>query len=138
MEWAEPTEQEKRAIHNPLDIPIIAVIKGVNPEDRKLIYDSIDLKEEFREHYKELQLPWVSDFKGYWAKNHDNKDPDEYSGEFIADYKKSCEFERFKLYYAAKYPNNIIIKHVNRRDLEFLLETDEFLRVEKLILSTTK
>lgn len=137
-EWAEPTAEEKKAIRNPLDIPIIAVIKGVSPEDRKLIYDSIDVKDEFRGHYKELQLPWVSDFKGYWAKNHNNKDPDEYVGEFIEDYKKSCENERYRLYYAAKYPEKIEIKKVNRKVLEFLLEAEEFLRIEKLIISTTQ
>jgi hypothetical protein len=110
----------------------------LSPEDRKLIYNSISVKEEYRKEYDNRQLPWISDFKGYWAKNHDNKDPDEFVHEFSVDFLKSCENERYRLYYAAKYPERVEIKKVNRKVLEFLLETEEFLRIEKLIISTTK
>lgn len=68
MDWKEPTEEEKRAIHDPLDIPIIGVIKGLSCDDKKLIYDSISVKPEYREDYDLTQKPWISDFKKYWGK----------------------------------------------------------------------
>jgi len=137
MDWMEPTEQEKKAVRDPLDIPIIAVIKGLGCEDRKLIYDSIRVKEDYQADFMETQGFWISDFKEYWIENHNYQDP---TGcvEFGNDLVNSKEFERFRLYYAAKYPERIEIKKVNKRVLEFLLETEEFMRIEKLIVSTVK
>ena len=137
MDWNNPTEAEKKAIRDLRDIPIIAVIKGLSCEDRKLIYDSIKVKDEYRDDFMKSQEPWISDFKEYWGQNH-HQDPDICSGEFSTDYLNSHENERFRLYYAAKHPDRVEIKKVHRRVLEFLLETEEFIRIENLILSTTK
>ena len=133
----EPTEQEKKAVRDPLDIPIIAVIKGLSCDDRKLIYDSIRVKEDYKDDFMSLQKPWISDFKEYWSENHNHQDPDG-CVEFGNDLVNSKEFERFRLYYAAKYPERVEIKNVNQRTLEFFLEAEEFMRIEKLIVSTVK
>ena len=133
----DPTEEEKKAIHDPLDIPIIAVIKGLDCDDRKLIYDSIKIKDEYKDDFMKTQEPWISDFKKYWGENN-HKDPSSCSDEFSKDYLKSHEYERFRLYYAAKHQDRIEIKKVNRKTLEFFLETEEFIRIEKLIFLTIK
>ncbi|VVB82797.1 Uncharacterised protein [uncultured archaeon] len=136
MDWQEPTEEEKRAIRDSRDIPIIAVIKGLSCEDRKLIYDSIAVKSEYETDFMKTQEPWIEDFKTYWGENH-HQDPSD-SPEFGNDFVNSREYERFRLYYAAKHPDRIEIKHLNRRTLDFFVETEEFLRIENLILSTIK
>jgi len=137
MDWKEPTEEEKRAIRDSRDIPIIAVIKGLTPEDRKLIYDSIRIKSEYEKDFEKTQEPWIEDFKTYWGENH-HRDPSSCTEEFSTDFLNSCEYQRFRLYYAAKYPERIEINHVNRRTLDFFVESEEFLRIENLILSTIK
>ena len=137
MDWKDLNDEEKKAIRDSRDVPIIAVIKGLACEDRKLIYDSIKIKSEYEPDYNESQRPWISDFKGYWKENN-HKDPEVCSEEFSADFIKSHEYERFKLYYAAKHPERVEIKHINRRTLDFFAEIEDFLRIENLILSTTK
>ncbi|MEK6827158.1 MAG: hypothetical protein AABX99_01590 [Nanoarchaeota archaeon] len=137
MDWQDPTEEERKAIHDPSDIPIICVIKGLSCEYRKLIYDSIRVKSEYEKDFEETQLPWISDFKEYWGENH-HKDPDSCTDEFSTDFFNSREYERFRLYYAAKHPDRIEIKKVNRRALEFLLEIDEAIKIGNLIIPLVK
>lgn len=137
VDWKDLTEKQIQAIRDKSAIPIIAVIDGISSEDRKLIYNSIITKPEYAKHFEELQSPWISDFKGYWGKDHD-KNPDDCVSEFSTDYLKSCECERFRLYYAAKYPERVEITKVSRRVLEFFLEADEFMRIGNLINSTIK
>jgi hypothetical protein len=134
MDWKEPTEDEIRAAHDSSDLPIIAIIKGLSSEDRKLIYNSLSVKEDHKEDFMKTQEPWIRDFKHYWRQNHCDEDPDSNPQEFSADYLKSCENERFRLYYAAKYPDRVRIEHPeNTRALEFMLETCNAVEISKLI-----
>lgn len=136
MDWHDPTEQEKKAIHNVLDCPIVAIIDGLTPGDRKKIYDSIWIKDEHKVEYNHLQIPWISDFKEYWGEKH-CQDPDT-SSRFSEEYLESGECERYKLYYAVKNPDKIEIRKVNRRVLEFFLEADEVIKIENLIVPIIK
>jgi hypothetical protein len=137
MDWCEPTEEEKKAIHNALDLPIIAIIKGLSCEDRKSIYDSLAVKSEYMDDFMKNQEPWISDFKKYWGENH-KKDPDQ-CPEFGTDFLISHEYERFRLYYAAKHPERVRIERAdNKRALEFMIETSDAIRVSKLISALPK
>jgi hypothetical protein len=133
-DWHDPTPQEIKAIHNISDVPIIAVIDGLSCEDRKLIYDSIVVKEEYKEDFKNIQIPWMGEFKGYWRENHDNKNP---TGcpEFGTDLVNSHEYERSRLYYAAKYPDRVDFKNKNKRTLEFFWEVDSAIKIGNAIIS---
>jgi hypothetical protein len=133
MKYEVPTEEEKRAIHDPSDLPIIALIKGLSEEERKLIYNSIKIKFCYQSDFEERQMPWIGDFKHYWKENN-HKDPEVDTGEFSTAFLQSHEYERFRLYYAAKYPDRVIIdKPQNVRALEFMIETNNAIEVSKLI-----
>jgi len=129
MDWCEPTEDEKKALRNKEDLPIIGVIKGLNSEDLQLIYESLAVKDEYRKDYMETQTTWISDFKGYWGVNH-KQDPDT-SPEFGTDLLNSHEPQRFRLYYAAKYPERVEVRKIHRKTLDFLIETEDALKVVK-------
>ena len=138
MDLIEPTEEEKKAIHDLHDLPIIAIIKGLSSEDRKLIYDSIAVKQDYKKDFGNIQLPWISDFKHYWAQNH-KYDPELDPARFSDDYIRSHECERFRLYYAAKYPERVVIeKPQNVKALEFMIETAQAIRMSKLISDLPK
>jgi hypothetical protein len=137
MDWHDPTPQEIKAIHNVYDVPIIAVIDGLSEEDRKFLYNSIVVREEYKEDFKNIQILWMGDFKGYWKENHQNKDPTE-CPEFGDDFVKSCEYERSRLYYAAKYPDRVDLKNKSKRTLEFFLEIDSAIKIGNAIISYLK
>ena len=138
MDWTTPTPEEIRAIHDPSDLQIIAIIKGLSPADRKLIYDSLRVKEEHRPDFDKSQEPWIRDFKHYWRENH-CQDPDIATGEFSTDYLTSCQNERFRLYYAAKHPDRVRIEHPeNVRALEFLVETHDAIQLYELVSALPK
>jgi hypothetical protein len=133
MDWHNPTIEEIKAIHNPADIPVISVVDGLTNEDRKLIYDSLEIKPEYKSDFTNVQTLWLSDFKNYWGKNH-KIEPDGCE-EFGNDLVNSHEYERFRLYYAAKHPEGVIIKKVNKKVLEFLLETEQATKFGDLIIA---
>lgn len=132
MDWHTPTAEEIKAIRDPADIPIISVVDGINDQDRKLIYDSLEIKEEYKSDFMKVQTLWLSDFKNYWGKNH-HKEPDGCE-EFGNDLVNSHEYERFRLYYAGKHPERINIK-INKRVLEFLLETEQATKFGDLMIT---
>jgi hypothetical protein len=136
MDWCELTEEEKKALKNKEDLPIIGVIKGLNSEDLQSIYESLAVKEEYREDFMKTQITWISDFKGYWGVNH-NRDPDT-SPEFGIDFLNSHEPQRFRLYYAAKYPERVEIRKIRRKTLDFLTETEDAIKVVKAYNSLIK
>ena len=94
--WHDLTDEEKNAIHNPGDYPIISVIKGIpqgvlNKLDALLVSLSSD-KSFFNE-----ELPWVRDF--LWYKNEKKACGDNSSwGRMCIEY---------RLYFAAKHPDRI-------------------------------
>jgi hypothetical protein len=136
-DWHSPTPQEIKAIHDPYDIPIISVIDGLPCKDRKLIYDSIEVKDEHKEEYNHRQLSWISDFKEYWSENHNNQDTTG-CAEFGTDFINSKEFERFRLYYAAKHPERMNITGINKRTLDFFVEVEEAIEFGNSIIPLIK
>jgi hypothetical protein len=131
-EWDIPlTKEEEKAIRDNRDNPLIRLIKNTPLEDRTLIDKSIDVKSEYQEEYKRLQIPWISDFKEFWGENH-HKDPDVYPSEFSKDYLASREGERYKLFYSVHNPDKIEIKEVNEKTLSFLTEGMKIVRIVNL------
>lgn len=125
--WHELSEDERKAIRNPTDCPIISVIDGLSSEDRKQIYNSIKIKSDYYPDFAETQKQWVEDLCWYMGQKlqKDVKNCQEFLEEINGPF-----HERFRLYYAAKNPANIEIIKVNRRALEFLLEVDEVIKVK--------
>lgn len=133
MDWQDPTIQEVKTLHDKSDFAIIGVIKAISPEDRKLIYNSLIFKSEFREVYLKEQEPWIKDFNWLWGINHCKEvyEPSRCNDDLL----ESHELERYRLYYAAKYPERMEIIHINRRTLDYLLETEDVLKVVRSIIS---
>ncbi|VVB84009.1 Uncharacterised protein [uncultured archaeon] len=132
MYWEKLTSAERKLIKEPSDFPIISLIKSLSCLERNVIYNSIRIKEEHQEEYKKMQEPWVDDFKELWGENH-KRNPDEYPAEFSTDFLESGEYERYRLYYSARNPQNIEIIKVNPITSEFLAKAIETISIVSIL-----
>jgi len=97
--WHDLTEEEKRAIHNPQDYPVISVIKSI-PQHTLNKLDEILASLSSDKSFFSEELPWLKDF--FWYKNE--------KGE-----KKACSENsswnrmcvEYRLYFAAKHSDKI-------------------------------
>jgi|WetSurMetagenome_2_1015567.scaffolds.fasta_scaffold682329_1 hypothetical protein len=126
MDWVDPTLEEVKAIDEEFDFPIVGIIKALSSEERKLISDSLLFKPDFRGDYLKRQEKWINDFKWFWSKNHNGSLESSCCND---DLLKSRELERYRLFYAAKYPERMDIIHPNERTSRFLEETTYAVRI---------
>lgn len=123
--WHSLTPDEKNAIRDPNDYPILSVIGGLSPDERKKIYRLIRFPNI--EHYNQMQKPWISDFILYLDENLRRSGKDhspEIIKEFLLDEMiDGALHERFRLYYAAKY-RTFIEPPTDTTLTEFLSEVD--------------
>jgi len=125
--WHELSEEERKAVRNPTDCPIISVIDGLSPEDRGQIYNSIKVKPNYYIDFAKTQKAWMEDL--CWYMGQKLKKDVRNCKEFLEEINGAFH-ERFRLYYAAKNPNNIEIIKVNQKTLEFLLEVEEVIKIK--------
>lgn len=130
--WRDLKPDELKAIHNREDYPIIAVVDGLSEDERKEIYSSIKVKPDYCNDFAQQQTTWINDLCYYLGQKlgKDAKDCQELSQEINGPF-----HERFRVYYAAKYPNRIEVFKVNRLTLDFLTEIDDINRLEKLVIN---
>lgn len=115
------TKEEKLAIHDPRDYPIISLIKEMSPEELKEVYNSIKFKEEFRRHYVEEEKLWIRDAAHYMRIN--SKKPVITDVEIADEILNNNLHEKFRIYYAAKYRSNVELSE-NSRLIKFLSKID--------------
>jgi len=115
--WEELTEEEKKAIHNQEDIPIISIIKGIPAEEKKEIYNHINHKDASFHHYMQEQTEWVKDLIFYMNQKY-NRDMSK-SPELAEEIMNNLCY-RFRLYFAAKYIGEIKICDKNKKAIEFV------------------
>jgi hypothetical protein len=118
--WNNLSEEEKRAIHDPRDYPIISVIKKLSHEQVRDIAKSVRVKDDFLTHYLKEQKLWIRDAKWYMGINL-NRDVSNL--ELADEILERGLGEKFRLYYAAKYPTNIEYSS-NHSLVDFLLNTN--------------
>lgn len=107
LHWHELTDEERKAIHDTKDYPIISVIDGLPVDVLKEIYFSLGfVKSEFETDYKKEEINWIRDNEYYWEENNHRShrgDP-----QYIKDFFDSHLCERFRLYYAARHPGRFL------------------------------
>ncbi len=103
----ELSEEEKRAIHDPRDYPVISLIDGLSPSDMDEIYKAIRIKQEFQSGYIILEKSWIRDSLYFWVENHlKNHKPEDIAG-FTEELIKGPLIKRYRLYFALKHPSKI-------------------------------
>jgi len=135
--WAELTEGEKKVIRDKREYPIFSVIKGMPNETRKEIYNSMRVKDVFSGVYGHTEAGWVSFFEDCYCEKHgitreelrrncpeSNKLKVDEATEFLC----SALPERFKLYFAAKFRDEMDIIHLNDKTDAFFFQVDYYLR----------
>jgi hypothetical protein len=95
--WHELTEEEKKAIHNPKDYPVISVIKAIpqdilNKLDKTLFYLSESKNYKL---FMDEELPWLEDF--LWYKGEGQKNG--------VSWDRMCA--EYRAYFAAEHPERI-------------------------------
>ncbi len=128
MDWVEPTLEEANTIDDETDFPIVGIIKALSCEERKLISDSLLFKKEFFRDYLGRQEKWINDFEWFWTINHNGEYDNSKCNDSLLE---SHELERYRLFYAAKYPERMEIIHQNERTFKFLEETSFAIRIIK-------
>lgn len=120
--WHELSDKEKKAIHNSRDYIFISVIDGIPGRLLDVIYKSIQIRDEYRCFYNELQKQWISDMIWYLGEkiHGDARRSQELSEKMLEEH--LCE--RFRLYFAAKNPNKIEVIHENKFVRDFLSEVN--------------
>lgn len=128
--WHNLTDEEKRAIRDPNDYPILSIVDGFSPEERRRIYGSIKFKD--LAHYKAEEIPWLRDFIHYLVENRKKKDLDvsidTINKIFFDEMNQDGIHERFRLYYAAKFREKIE-PPMYREAIDFLSEVDKALTI---------
>jgi hypothetical protein len=94
--WHDLTEDEKRAIHNPEDYPIISVIKAI-PQDILKKLDKLLIPLSSDKSFFIEETPWLRDF--FWYKNEGKACDDSSSWD------RMCI--EYRLYFAAEHPDKI-------------------------------
>jgi len=126
--WHNLTEEEKGAIRDPRDYPLLSVIDGLSSQERRSIYRAIRFKDIG--DYKREELPWLRDFIHYLVENRKKKDldcsPETINKIFFDEMEKDGIHERFRLYYAAKFRDRIE-KPTGKEVTDFLSEVDAVL-----------
>ena len=112
IRWYDLSSEEERAIRDPEDYPVISFIDGI-PHDgneglRKKVYSSIIFKQRYRKEYMDMQERWICDFEEYWGIDH-HRNPLG-SREFGNDLVNGAQYERFRLYFATKFPYKMKIR----------------------------
>lgn len=109
------SEEEKNAIPNQEDYPIISIINGL----WKTAYISFDMidkvihipskdRDLFHQYLSEERV-WVNDFEYYYGQNHKDITDAIHTPPFCEEFKKSDICKRYRLYFAAKHPDKIKI-----------------------------
>ncbi len=93
--WHDLTEEEKRAIHNPQDYPVISVVKAI-PQDISSKLDKLLAALSNDKSFNYEELPWVKDF--LWYKGEKGREEG-------VSWNRMCI--EYRLYYAAKHPDRI-------------------------------
>jgi len=104
--WHNLSAEEKKAIHNPEDYPIISVIDGMPLPLKKTLDHELDYISSLDpKKYGESQISWINDFAYYlWEKNFD-KDPKiniQKTNLFFEEFCKSSVPIDYRLYFTAK------------------------------------
>src|SRR4030042_4356980 len=110
--YHELSLEEREAIHDKRDCPIISVIDDV-PSDIKSIIDKELYYIACNPGYISGEIPWYNDFKWYDCKNEE-------------EHNKRASFEEvfrdYRLYFAAKNPNLVNKKVMSEELTNFLSE----------------
>lgn len=94
--WHELSEKERRAIPNPQDIPIIAVIDGMPRQMQELAYNAIAPPRDGS--YNRLQRKWIEDEIYYLGERLGRPSS---TTELLEDMKEKGTYFRYRLYWAA-------------------------------------
>jgi len=134
--WEDLNEDEKKVIQDKKEYPIFSVVKGMPKNVRKEIYDSMRVKDQFSEIYHHTETGWIDFFETCFC--HDNCiDIDEFKElkkknspqiNEIAS-KEAYEFlnsglpEKFKLYFAVKFRDEMEFVHSSDKREAFFFQT---------------
>jgi len=110
--WEGLTSEEESIIHNSENFPIIYVLKNLSREERSTIYRSIRVKLEYVKHFSQMQVPWLKEHEYLIgverARKHLGCSHDEINMALTKEILNSeGENVRCKLFYAAKYQDNV-------------------------------
>jgi hypothetical protein len=124
--WHELTEEEKKAIHNPDNYPIISIIKGIPRETKEKIYHELcDVPSLVKKKYEHEQIKWLNDAGQYLWENEFHKDKTidvQKTGLFVNEILHSPIRIEYRLYYVAKNPRVINGIEASKELADFLYD----------------
>ncbi len=134
--WHTLSEEEKNAIRDKRDYPILCVIDGLSPDERKRIYDTIQIHPTSLPSFMVKQKEWLSDFVYYLDENLKRRNlahsPEVINDLVLDEIINGSMHERFRLYWAARNRSEIMPSD-SQELTDYLTEVDkaiELLRVK--------
>jgi len=131
--WHELSEEEKKVISDERDYPIISVIDGLSVEERRKFYGLIIPRNLLR--YNLRQQEWISIFTYFLdqnlKKNNMDHSPEVIQNLLLEEMIHGITHERFRLYYAARYGDDVFYLKQDRELADFLNEVDIAIELSK-------
>jgi len=122
--WANLSEDERNAIKDKNDYPLIAVIDGLPLSERKQIYETLLPRSEYLGHYARKEKEWMLDFVHYLVENRGKSNldcsHDAIEKILVEEMSQGATHERFRLYCAAKYPQWVAVPFRIMHPLKYL------------------